>query len=444
MTVRRLKNLEQLRLLLLAGPKRSTEIQSALQISQTTVSRFLREGGNDIRNYGRRKGAFYARLRPIDGIAAEQPIFRIGPDGKLERLGTLTSIQDRGFVFEPEAGKAEWYPGIPYFLQDARPQGYSGRAFARIHEDLGFPDRLQDWSENQLYSAVVRRGEDLPGNLLVGEESFARLQKARKEEIAIPLASRAAYYPKAAELAQNGEPPGSSAAGEQPKFGVFLKAANGKDFRRALVKFSPPIETPKGRRWADLLLAEWHVAEVVRESGFAESAGTDLVESEGRVFLESTRFDRLGAHGRLGVMSFGALELEWLGKPSNWSASARELARKKLIEDADARKIAWLDAFGAMIANTDRHYGNLSFFFDFQSRKAKLAPVYDMLPMLYAPKESEVDVFERTFEFPMPSPEGVPVWDSAKDAAQRFWERIQGDRRISAAFRKTAWKGAKV
>ncbi|MDQ8208272.1 HipA domain-containing protein [Coraliomargarita sp. SDUM461003] len=51
---------------------------------------------------------------------------------------------------------------------------------------------------------------------------------------------------------------------------------------------------------------------------------------------------------------------------------------------------------GELIANTDMHWGNLSFFLPEQS-PYPLAPVYDMLPMRFRPS-STGEVIERTFE----------------------------------------------
>jgi serine/threonine protein kinase HipA of HipAB toxin-antitoxin module len=48
--------------------------------------------------------------------------------------------------------------------------------------------------------------------------------------------------------------------------------------------------------------------------------------------------------------------------------------------------IATIDAFGQYIGNTGMHFGNLSFFVDdVIAPKIRLAPVYDMLPMMWRP-----------------------------------------------------------
>jgi len=54
----------------------------------------------------------------------------------------------------------------------------------------------------------------------------------------------------------------------------------------------------------------------------------------------------------------------------------------------DIQTLCLLDAFGALIANTDRHHGNVSLLPD--QHHWQLAPAYDMLPMYYAPVAGEV------------------------------------------------------
>jgi hypothetical protein len=102
------------------------------------------------------------------------------------------------------------------------------------------------------------------------------------------------------------------------------------------------------------------------------AARTELIEGGDRVFLESERFDRVGSHGR-------------------------RLCDDASLSSADAECVALLDAFGALIANTDRHRRNVSLF-DRREGRFELAPVHDMLPMLYAPVDG--DVIEREFHPP--------------------------------------------
>ena len=74
----------------------------------------------------------------------------------------------------------------------------------------------------------------------------------------------------------------------------------------------------------------------------------------------------------------------------NWLYTAEILADKKLITPTDLSAVARIYAFGQFIGNNDMHFGNLSFFVDEVERDVRrpalrLAPVYDMLPMMWRP-----------------------------------------------------------
>ena len=92
---------------------------------------------------------------------------------------------------------------------------------------------------------MSRRGEDLPGNLIIGEESFARWQ-------GIELVSRSRNdYPALAQATIAGHPPGSSAGGESS---IGVRVGN----QHKLVKFAGRggVGDMAARRWCDLLILE--------------------------------------------------------------------------------------------------------------------------------------------------------------------------------------------
>ncbi|MEB0233458.1 hypothetical protein QN353_21805, partial [Undibacterium sp. 10I3] len=64
-------------------------------------------------------------------------------------------------------------------LQDLRPQGFLGRMVPRMHPDLLLPEKIQDWSDDNALVYLARRGENLPGNLIVGNESYRRFLTLR-------------------------------------------------------------------------------------------------------------------------------------------------------------------------------------------------------------------------------------------------------------------------
>ena len=84
--------------------------------------------------------------------------------------------------------------------------------------------------------------------------------------------------------------------------------------------------------------------------------------------------------------------------------------------------------FGRLIANSDMHDGNLSF-----HPGLTLAPVYDMLPMRYAPHRGG-EVPPQTYEPALPLPTEALEWRRAAQAAIAYWARCAADTRISADF----------
>jgi hypothetical protein len=95
----------------------------------------------------------------------------------------------------------------------------------------------------------------------------------------------------------------------------------------------------------------------------------------------------------------------------------------------------WLDSFGQLIGNSDRHFGNLSFFVEGESR-FRLAPVYDMLPMLFAPVGT--DIVERRFEPAPPTADNLDVWPQAARCAVTYWSRLGASDELSGEFRQLA------
>ena len=94
----------------------------------------------------------------------------------------------------------------------------------------------------------------------------------------------------------------------------------------------------------------------------------------------------------------------------------------------DARRLCWLDAFGALIANTDRHQYNILFFTE--GSHLRLAPAFDQVSMLYAPT-GDGQVPPREFMLPHATANTLEVWEDAREAARQFWEQGSEDMRLS-------------
>src|SRR5262249_28185347 len=173
----------------------------------------------------------------------------------------------------------------------------------------------------------------------------------------VSIENRATRYPELAAAAMGGKAPGSSAHGEHPKFTACI--ANGNSRSNVIVKFSPPKSTPTGQRWADLLAAEFVAHRTLEDDGIAACRSVLFTYGD-RTFLECERFDRIDADGRRGVVSLLSVDTARYGDLDNWTAAAGRLLRDSLLSVEDADRIRFLDAFGALIGNTDRHFGNVA------------------------------------------------------------------------------------
>jgi DNA-binding transcriptional ArsR family regulator len=415
------------------GSASAAELAQALEISQPTVSRALRpleQGGRVVRLHGITRGARYGLARDIGSVGSSWPLYRIDGQGTPLEIGAIHAIEREHFYVRggpPRiAGLSE---GIPYFLEDARPAGFLGRAIPGAHPELALPVRVQDWTDAHLITYLTRRGSENVGNLIVGAEALDRFLSGTHGPRIVSAGERATIFPSLAQAAMAGAPPGSSAQGEHPKFSVRL--AQGGVITHVLVKFSPPRDSPSGVRWADLLIAEY-VASVVLNAHGIPAARSELLECGERVFLQTERFDRVGAAGRRGVASLYSIDVERFGRLDNWSLAAQRLRAEGLLSPQDAERITLLDTFGDLIANSDRHFGNITLF-DLHAGPFELAPVYDMLPMLFAPQDGQL--LERVFEPAGPTSATLSVWPQAREMARFYWARLLEEPRLSKGFR---------
>ena len=376
------RHADAIRLQLAHGPLAARQLSDSLGISQPTLSRALAELGGEIVRLGAARSIQYALRDGLRGLP-DVPVYRVDVEGKIRLLGTLVPVRPEGFVMRQEDGVSLHSEGLLWWLFDMRPAGYLGRAYAARHGGaLGLPARLVDWSDTHALRALLANGEDMVGNLLLGNVARDRFLAATLPA-PIAEAQKAERYAVLARGAAIGEQPGSSAGGEQPKFVAYAETPAGP--RHVLVKFTEAGAGPVGERWRDLLLAEHLALETLREAG-VPAATTRLIDAADQRFLEVERFDRVGALGRRAVFSLSALDAEFVGAGgSNWPAIARRLAEAKVIVPQAAESAALLWAFGTLIGNTDMHGGNLSFLSE-QGPPCEIAPAYDMSPMGFAPR----------------------------------------------------------
>jgi len=419
--------------LLGSGPKSTPELAQALGISEPTALRALRtlEREQRILRMGKTKGARYALCRTVGTVGSRWPLFRIDTSGVVHELGMLEALErDSYYVSAGPPRIQQFFEGIPYFLQDGRPSGFLGRAVPGAFPALSLPPRVIDWTDDHVLVYLTQRAPDMTGALILGAESMDRYLAGAQAAPLVTQEARASEYPHYAELSMAGAPPGSSAQGEQPKF--TARVEHNSQRVGVIVKFSPPQSTMTGRRWGDLLRAEYLAHQVLREHGIA-ACRSELLEYQDRVFLQCERFDRVGAEGRRSTVSLFALDTCRYGQLDSWTAAADRLAADRLLSDSDVAQIRLLDAFGALIANTDRHFGNITLFDDYDG-PFTLAPAYDMLPMLFAPQNDQI--VPRVFEPPAPRSIWLPVWSRARSLAETYWQRLIEEPALSEDFRQ--------
>jgi DNA-binding transcriptional ArsR family regulator len=421
------------------GTASAAELTKSLGISQPTLSRAMAvlEGEGLVARSGSTRGARYSLMtRTVDDIGAQWPLYRVDEEGHLHELGAIHALARNQYIVTRHAGQNllermhGLFDGVPYYLQDARPGGFLGRAVATAYPELALPSRVIDWADDHFLVYLTRRGTGNVGDLIVGAEALNRYIDAVDMPPLVRPEERSANYPALARAAMEGTPPGSSAPGEQPKF--IVSVGDRKHRTEMIVKFSPPAATAMGQRWADLLVAE-HLAHKVLAEREIPACRSTVHRFEDRVFLEVERFDRIGLEGRRGAVSLLALDAARYGRLDNWAACAQRLAADALLSAQDAGHIRLLDLFGALIANTDRHFGNVTLF-DEYAGPLQLAPVYDMLPMLFAPQNDQI--VERQYEPARPTAASLSLWPHARALAEDYWELLTQEPRLSDEFRE--------
>jgi HipA-like C-terminal domain len=400
---------------------RAAELRSALGISAPTLSRLVARAGDRVIRLGRGTSTSYSRTRTIEGLGSRLPIFRIDENGESASAGMLRLLSQGQHWWESPGG-SRLFAGLPPALADMAPQGFLGHGFPARFPELALPPRLGSWTDDHRLIALARRGEDCVGNLVVGDESLARALAAPLREV------EPAAYPRLAERAAT-DVGGSSAGGERPKFGACSRG------RHLLVKFASAEDSPTARRWRDLLWCEWKALELVAAAGVPASSARWL-DVDGWRFLEVERFDRVGMRGRRSVLSLGAIDNEYLGVGGDWIAVVAQLVGPPfLLSPEDRRRVRWLDTFGQLIGNSDRHPGNLAFLAA-PDGSLRLAPSYDMLPMILAP--SAETLVSRRFVPAPPTGSTIDVWPGAASWARRLWREVEAEPLLDDTVRRYA------
>ncbi|MBP1130586.1 hypothetical protein JOE25_002145 [Serratia sp. PL17] len=419
------------------GPAASKVLTDALGISQPTLSRRIRGLAGRVLAIGKGRATRYALCRVVGG-ESYFPLYQVDELGKVSKLLTLYPVYPAGCYAVQHEQNGEWhlYDGLPWYLNDLRPIGFLGRAWGKaVSQVLRLPEDTQLWNEDQRLLALCHFGDDMSGNLLPGNGSYQRWL-VRGPESAVPVLDKNTRYAELAKQALAGELVGSSAGGEQPKFIAYAELKGGR-CRHVLVKFCSVPTNPNAQRWSDLLIAESLALQVVAEAGLPAAQSDILLGEDRQCFLEIERFDRIGPFGRVAMVSLEALDAEFSGSGNaNWATAAEGLLKQGVIDRHTCQRMALYWAFGRLIANSDMHQGNLSFLRP-EQRPVVLAPLYDMLPMAFAPTSSG-NMRHQAVEIRLGHEVKGAVWRQAELMALEFWQRVSQHEPISEAFRDIA------
>jgi hypothetical protein len=365
-------------------------------------------------------------------MAAERPIpiRRVRRTGAVDELGEWRPeshrlvLHSNGFPLAPP-GSRLIEGELPWVFDELAPDGFLASRFSKMFPDLQLPAIRNLWTARHVVDAISIRGHDLAGNLLVGEGSHQRfLNIFRAGSSPGPRRSEAPrHYPVFVDQVLRADVFRSSVGGARPKFALRLDDGSG-----VIVKFTPPLSTPAGRRWADLLRMEAHASAVLRGDGI-EAAVSRYFEIGARGYLEIDRFDRLVGGGRTGHVTLFHLAVALYQELVDPLPVVQALVRDGHLQDEDAIRFGRIHSFSRAIANTDTHLGNYGLLIDDEGR-ARLAPAYDVLPMAFAPRHDEL-------------PDGLVSRVGARDAAtgrlvERLIAAVRTDHGISREFAE-AW-----
>jgi HipA-like C-terminal domain len=396
-------------------PLTAAQLAAATGKSPSSISLAIKALGDRVHRIGAARSTRYALKQDILGLQAQQRLCWEDGVGMQHDWGELIFLHaDRLHTRSPNQ---DWltHGVLPWFLTPMRARGFLGRGYTRIRPD--FPSDPENWSLAQILYIAAQYQTDPPGAF-----SISPLEGRIVDEVGTSIAQRLEQYDVSAKQIGSTLPAASSAGGEQPKF--LSEYSHAQGWRHCIVKFTPPHGTPFGQRWQALLMLERLALQTLSEHQIA-AATTQLLQSAQRCYLESVRFDRIGVSGKQHVVAIQALHDEFV-KSSwvNWVTTCEALATQGLITTQELSQVATIFSFGHYIGNTDMHSGNLSFFVDdIITPRLRLAPVYDMLPMMWKP-----DIYQGALSDSPVRPQLMPAGfaqeqELARQWAIEFWEQ---------------------
>lgn len=188
---------------------------AALDMSQPTVSRLLLTLDDEVVRIDPARSIQYALSDP-ERRHLHAPVYRVSVDGALEHMEMLVPFYPEEFVMVEHCGRGLHTDGLPWWIADMRPQGYIGRAYHQRHRpNSRLPERLQDWSDGHALQALIHQGDDLPGNILIGDVVYEQFLDT-PDPVPVDPADKARAYAGLELTAARGDLNGSPGAESSP------------------------------------------------------------------------------------------------------------------------------------------------------------------------------------------------------------------------------------
>jgi hypothetical protein len=113
--------------------------------------------------------AIHYALRDTSRSQLAVPVYRVSDAGQIRELGRLLPVRPEGFVMQQADGVCLHSAGLPWWLDDMRPQGYLGRAYARPMPTAWACPPIRNTGAMPKSARLAGAWHDVIGNLLIGD-----------------------------------------------------------------------------------------------------------------------------------------------------------------------------------------------------------------------------------------------------------------------------------
>ena len=138
------------------GVLSSAELQARLGVSQPTVSRALAPliQSGAVQKVGAARKQRYVLPRTVRGVGRSIPVVRIDAQGQPSPFARMAPLASGAVWIDEDDGLSKRFDGLPWFLDDMRPQGFMGCTFAHSHPELQLGNDPRYWSDEDVLRAL--------------------------------------------------------------------------------------------------------------------------------------------------------------------------------------------------------------------------------------------------------------------------------------------------